>query len=445
MSNSDAFIDNMKYIANDSQEESEHIQTISHPDENHLTEGLPQQEIPVQKKCQSTKKCPGGRKAFAKARSSAKVKASSRPKTKKRPRSTSAGKSAKTPRKANIVVDSSSSSVEDSVEYEDAPVSRREWATMNDKMDWVVELVGRLAEGSASSSQRPLPAETEDNQAFPPPWHPLANSFLLPPRNHLNRQEGQCPRGAISAGHEVGYNVPHALKLKIWTHKYVDFHELLHPEPDKRYTLTFDDKDDIPSLDLTKKLKPLSDIDWEDAFLILFAIYTSKHMQDQPDLLLYLKHVRHLRKLGKNWLYYDEEFRRERETDMYSWSLFRIDLHVDCDVATPRQVFSSQAGTSKRTAGFITPGREKFRQGAKNTVPFGYCFNYHATSVRCTAQRCTFKHLCPICDLPHPVYLHERYQLSMEGKQATRTLETGKRSADKQPSSSNTLPHRDAR
>ena len=204
------------------------------------------------------------------------------------------------------------------------------------------------------------------------------NSIMAPPTRPV----------LLASGAQAGVRVPTRIKQKIWLHKYVDFHDILHPESDNTYYMSLSDSDNFPKINFRpNKRRPLTEAEWGSAWDDFTAIYTKKYPEQLNDLITYGKTVKEFMRLGQNWQYYDSNFRIDREYTKCSWAALRVDLQINASKSN----FRSQS-TNK-----------SYQQNSKRP-PTGYCFAYHNISQRCTYQNCTYKHTCPTCDQRHPMF-----------------------------------------
>ena len=75
------------------------------------------------------------------------------------------------------------------------------------------------------------------------------------------------------------------------------------------------------------KRKTLQSIDqWTSAFQIYVAIYTERAPKDTPALTKYGSVIRELATLGANWKFYDENFRKLRQSQGTPWDQIHSEL-----------------------------------------------------------------------------------------------------------------------
>ena len=200
-----------------------------------------------------------------------------------------------------------------------------------------------------------------------------------------------CPtvRPLQAGGMPLGGAIPERVKEKIWQNKYIELADLL-PSDRQSYTLQIYNDSDTPSLNFEpKKRRRLTEAEWIRAFDIYIAIYIDKYPDAANALLTYTHNVQNIMAAGGDWQHYDSKFRQEREFSLVSWYTVRPDLEI-------------QAFRPNRT--FREKFPPKFNGQSQQRLPRGYCYDYHSRGTRCTRRSCSYKHTCPKCDQPHPVY-----------------------------------------
>ena len=206
----------------------------------------------------------------------------------------------------------------------------------------------------------------------------------------------------FTGGLKAGDTLPQKLKLKIWSHKYIDFYDILHPYHQSQYTMSVDATRKDSSLQLTAKPKrSLNTNEWIDAWQEYMAVYTLKHPNQLQYLFTYGRTIRTLMRSGQNWSWYDKQFRIAREITICDWATLRVDLHLAA--AQPPQTSDNTFHPRSGQQGSHSQG--SYNQGSNNQVPPGYCFKYHSPKERCPLTQCPFKHLCPRCNQPHPAFM----------------------------------------
>ena len=213
----------------------------------------------------------------------------------------------------------------------------------------------------------------------------------------------------------LGDTLPLSLKLKIWSHKYVDFRDLISLEMPQTQTLMFNQNSIVLQ---AFKRKPLSFKDWECAWRLYFATYVSRYGNDTQAMIAYSSSL--------NWAFYDEQFRRGRESKRYPWDTVRPDL--DRKVAIMGRAYAEPAVLNK--AQLNNQRNHSFREGSAQgnhsnqpfreqgefsqsyqaqfqlRVPKGFCVAYHTKGKQCRfGDNCVYQHKCFTCFKLHPSFM----------------------------------------
>ena len=119
------------------------------------------------------------------------------------------------------------------------------------------------------------------------------------------------------------------------------------------------------------------------AFQIFLSIYAERVPQDTPALMKYGSIVKELATLGANWKFYDENFRKLRESQGVPWNQVHSELWLRS------HSFRAKPNTQQRKSKIDGP-----------FIPKGYCWKFHR-SLHCPG--CSFKHQCFRCGQSHPI------------------------------------------
>ena len=185
--------------------------------------------------------------------------------------------------------------------------------------------------------------------------------------------------------------VPEKVKNQIWANEFIDFSLLLKSNirntDDDQYTIKFETKKGgQPSVVLAPNAErnTLYSIDqWTSAFQIYVAIYTERAPKDTSALMKYGSVIRELATLGANWKFYDENFRKLRQSQGTPWDQIHSELWL-----------RSHSFRDKPTN---HPKRTK-HEGPY--IPNGYCWKFHR-GIQCPG--CSFKHQCFRCGQSHRI------------------------------------------
>ena len=195
----------------------------------------------------------------------------------------------------------------------------------------------------------------------------------------------------LAAGLPAGANIPDRTKVRIWTDKYVDFYDIIHTDATHTYHMSLHDNGNAPSLQFSpRRRRPLTESEWCSAWDDYLAVYTLKHPTTLVDMITYAKSIKDLMKSGSEWRNYDQQFRSDREHNKCSWAAVRVDLQIAATLKPTNETRTNQPFRS-------SPSQQQ-------TIPFGYCFDYHKPNTRCNKQNCKYKHLCARCGQQHPMF-----------------------------------------
>ena len=224
----------------------------------------------------------------------------------------------------------------------------------------------------------------------------------------------------FSPGLPAGQTVKHDLKVKLWSHKFIEFYDLLYPNITPTYSMSFQGDSGNPHLMLApKKRKTLNEVEWGMACDIFVAIYVERYPEQLSALLTYSRHVKDLMRHKADWRYYDEEYRRAREFSPHSFFTVRQDLELrafrKAELAKNMDQNSNKASNSSH-------------------VPSGFCFKFHKRDSYCNlGESCNFSHQCSRCKKTHPMY-RPCHQNTTRGPSASRTSPNPNKRQGPQPS-----------
>lgn len=184
------------------------------------------------------------------------------------------------------------------------------------------------------------------------------------------------------ADDDLSAHVPHQLKEKIWTHKYINLAlllkgtaelndifsgGLLHVSPDGQIEAKpKQSKETVPNIER-----------WTDAFLIFASIYTVRYPDKVQELFKYMSIIRDASSKFPftSCRSYDEQFRMRQAIKVMSWGHINPDLWLRIMPSAVNKSLLSQSGQSST---------------ATNTCRF---FNKGS----CTYYHCNFRHACDLC------------------------------------------------
>jgi hypothetical protein len=175
------------------------------------------------------------------------------------------------------------------------------------------------------------------------------------------------------------------------------------------------------------KTKMLTHIgQWCMAFATYMAVYTDKYPGHIKTLLTYEAKIKNMAHRGGDWLRYDIQFRKLRQSQPIPWDKPHMELWVDC-LTSPATNFrtpfnrSSSFQNNNRQQGSRLQNHQSFRnnqvfhnnqpshnnqsfrrqnrnnaQTNRSEHPHWSCYTYHDTG-KCTRTGCNFSHTCYKC------------------------------------------------
>ncbi|XP_062591614.1 uncharacterized protein LOC134253121 [Saccostrea cucullata] len=192
---------------------------------------------------------------------------------------------------------------------------------------------------------------------------------------------------SVDNGIPLGANIPVRIKNKIWNDQFIDLKCLLPNFKDENISIQIENNA-IQLNPQSTKQSVMSLHQWTSAFLIFMSIYTEKSPQEHANLLKYCFTVREIGSSNGDgaWRYYDENFRKLRQSNKVPWQLPITEYMVKACTLT-RSFRSSQYPSNQPK----TKQREPL------------CFNYN-NGTTCKSSPCNYKHICQLCSEQHPKY-----------------------------------------
>ncbi len=288
----------------------------------------------------------------------------------------------------------------------------------------------------ASARKTGTTGQSATNTVTPQDYTYADNNMLYAFPTSGRREE----RKIVSGGMPLGWNVSEEIKEAIWADDFVDFVDLLDKEGTTRPKATPEnDPNLLPNPKFKKQIRTIRD--WDRAFSTYMNLYLRKpgNLRHLPHLITYSNDLKNMAEGGINFLEYDEQFRKERASqakagiEPWPWNVFRQDTYNNIQLQaiaerlqlTPRkwlefprprfhynnhyQHFSPQFQTSwhQYTRRFTPPS---------NSVPVGFCFDFHTPGKRCMKPICSFRHQCPCGRGPHPVFMCRHSSTPVRGR-----------------------------
>ena len=238
----------------------------------------------------------------------------------------------------------------------------------------------------------------------------------------------------LSSGVRAGMHLPDRIREKIMTSKYVEFYDIIFPETEQAYTMSMGNPNTGPVLSfIPRKRRQLTETEWCSAFDEYLSVYLVANPDHLGDILTYGRTIKAMMRNNQNWRFYDEQFRRDRELTLCSWASLRVDLQISAaqlstSVSSPPNNGHSFRGNSPSNIG---------------QIPKGYCFRYNTPGTRCLTTQCTFKHSCPSCLKPHPIYMcKSAHHLTRNNRPSSPTANRRQYSGRGDKTSNSSKPHK---
>ena len=220
-------------------------------------------------------------------------------------------------------------------------------------------------------------------------------------------------RHVISGGLPLGWTVSYDIKQKIWNDEFVEFCDLLNDNSKIKKTVTIDCKSGT-TIDAQKRKREITCIrDWDKAFATFLNIYIQKpeNLKHLYHLVTYGQEIKSMAELGLDFLKYDENFRKERASQVeenyepWGWNIFRQEVYNHLQSQAILQKLNLPPKKWYPDVSFSS-SFHNFESQKNNIsgIPLGYCFDFHTLGKNCDKSNCTFRHVCPCGRGPHTLY-----------------------------------------
>lgn len=188
----------------------------------------------------------------------------------------------------------------------------------------------------------------------------------------------------------LGATVSNRLKQKIYENTYFDLRLLLPNHQDDNFSVSVE-RGAINFQQGKFQKFPITINQWTSAFLIFSSIYIQKTPSDAAHLFKYIYMIRDMSFTTKNdsWRYYDEEFRKLRQSSPLPWQEPLSELVLRANLQPSKFRPSNQP--------FLV--KNKTSSYSNTRIKFCYSFNQGQP---CRADPCTYKHACQYCKEQHP-------------------------------------------
>ena len=279
------------------------------------------------------------------------------------------------------------------------PTLQEQLYEMQETMHSLSETVQLLRPRTASETTRPR-SQHDDLESLPPAREISGMMTDDITNDHLAMLAHPMPRPVVSAGVDITAHVSATMKAKVWRDEYLDLHLLLpaNSYQQESYTLAFDPTQSHQvGLKVNKpKPKNLTISQWEDAYLIYMAIYTTRHPTCAPQMCAYMQDIRMLAKESANFRLYDEQFRQFRASTHCEWNT----IHQGIWFQATNPVRMSNGRPNNSTS---NNNNRNYKQPFQ--APRGFCNSYHSKFQTCNfGSKCRYKHTCPHCQERHPMF-----------------------------------------
>lgn len=188
----------------------------------------------------------------------------------------------------------------------------------------------------------------------------------------------------------LGATVSNKLKQKIWDNTFFDLRLLLPNQQDDDFSVSVE-RGAINFQHGKYQKFPISINQWTSAFLIFGSIHMQKTPSDAPHLFKYMYMIRDMCFTAKNdaWRYYDEEFRKLRQSSPLPWQEPLSELMMRANLQPTKSRQTNQPFLAKKQ----NPNYPN------NRIKFCYSFNQGHP---CRSDPCVYKHACQYCKEQHP-------------------------------------------
>ena len=121
------------------------------------------------------------------------------------------------------------------------------------------------------------------------------------------------------------------LKTEIWNERYVELHKLLplsytHDQGTVQLVETKDGSLIRMGPSRAPRIRNIST--WIRAFQIFMSVYTQRYKDATDQMFTYMRDVQELERAGGDWLMFDAEFRKERQSTLCPWNSFHQRLYA---------------------------------------------------------------------------------------------------------------------
>ena len=186
----------------------------------------------------------------------------------------------------------------------------------------------------------------------------------------------------------LGVSVDIKIKKKIWSNKFISLKTLSSNQTKSHFSFKLQ-SGNVPTVAVAndqEDTRPMSREAWTQNFYIFTAILCEKTPSAAPALMKYGFTINELAARGRDWQYYDDQFRRSYHgQEVVPWGQINTELYLQSD--KPKQtVFQSYSRQNKNVS----------------HSPSLVCFYARDHQGVCNRKMCTFRHTCVSCHGNHP-------------------------------------------
>ena len=243
---------------------------------------------------------------------------------------------------------------------------QQENASFQDKLDSILQLLQTNKDDTTTNPVSGQSSQYLPEQPMPTHHQGDIDTASVDEAVSDTASEGECEvtvvkesfRPKLSGALQIGSTVPFKLKKKIWSHKFVDFADLLDPLTSKNeYSLAFHKSGSDAGLKFKASgSKFLTETEWSMAWGVFMAIFLEKHKQGLNAMMSYQEYIHKLMRRQARWWAYDRQFRIDREHAMYPWDTIRSDLERDAFMPSTFRASNTQSPTSTGGNATVKPG-----------------------------------------------------------------------------------------
>ena len=206
----------------------------------------------------------------------------------------------------------------------------------------------------------------------------------------------------------VGTFVVDKVKEDILLNKYINFKDLLLVEVVYSSSEEMEVTNSRGGLIFRKKKSPgiKSWNEWTKAWNVFVSLNSGLHPEDSAlpqKMAIHFETVQSIQEQRKDWMYYDESFRRLLcdTTSSAAWGCV-LSQHLNTALQRPDGTLRIPNQQKRGPQGMSGGSQQKSKNNVK--VPRHWCFDFHSFGSSCTRASCIFHHSCFKCKGDHAAY-----------------------------------------